>query len=165
MASPLKHGTGGVARSTQTVQPERQAREQSGKRFPAADAAGSPPPLDSLRALDWLNFLLAALLMGFGPFVGLHLAAQGWTPANVGLVLTVSGLVLLCHKRSRVAVSRLRRQQGHRGRRLARATAMLQRRVLMDSGACRSGRSGVATRHEGLAPGRDVCLERAPYRG
>ena len=50
------------------------------------------PPLGSLRALDWLNFLLAALLMGFGPFVGLHLAGQGWMPANVGLVLTVSGL-------------------------------------------------------------------------
>src|SRR5262245_64400833 len=92
MASPLKHGTGGVARSTQTVQPERRALEDSGKRFPATDATGTPPPLDSLRALDWLNFLLAALLMGFGPFVGLYLAAQGWMPANVGLVLSVSGL-------------------------------------------------------------------------
>jgi MFS family permease len=92
MASPLKHMSGGVAGSTQAVQPERRAREESGKRFAAADAAGTPPPLDSLRALDWLNVLLAALLMGFGPFVGLHLAAQGWMPANVGLVLTVSGL-------------------------------------------------------------------------
>jgi MFS family permease len=55
-------------------------------------SADTPPSAQSLRALDWLNFLLAALLMGFGPFVGLHLADQGWMPANVGLVLTVSGL-------------------------------------------------------------------------
>jgi len=53
---------------------------------------GTPPSAQSLRALDWLNFLLAALLMGFGPFVGLHLADRGWMPANVGLILTASGL-------------------------------------------------------------------------
>jgi MFS family permease len=73
------------------LQRERRVREES-QPFRTADAAGAAPPVDSLRALDWLNFLLAALLMGFGPFVGLHLAGQGWMPANVGLVLTVSGL-------------------------------------------------------------------------
>src|SRR5215813_15532708 len=58
----------------------------------SAQIALDTPPVDSLRALDWLNFLVAALLMGFGPFVGLYLADQGWMPANVGFVLTVSGL-------------------------------------------------------------------------
>ncbi|MFZ1102040.1 MAG: MFS transporter [Hyphomicrobiaceae bacterium] len=53
------------------------------------------PPVESLRALDWLNFFLAALLMGFGPFVALYLADRGWVPANVGLVLTVSALASL----------------------------------------------------------------------
>jgi MFS family permease len=67
-------------------------RKETGKGFQAADAAGEPVSGQSLRALDWLNFLLAALLMGFGPFVGLYLADQGWMPASVGLVLTVSGL-------------------------------------------------------------------------
>ncbi|HWE15764.1 MAG TPA: MFS transporter [Hyphomicrobiaceae bacterium] len=57
------------------------------------NATHTPPHAASLRALDWLNFFLAALLMGFGPFVGLYLAERGWVPANVGLILTVSGLV------------------------------------------------------------------------
>lgn len=49
-------------------------------------------PVESLHALDWLNFFLAALLTTFGPFVALYLAGRGWGPANIGLVLTVSGL-------------------------------------------------------------------------
>jgi MFS family permease len=49
-------------------------------------------PVESLRALDWLNFFLAALLVGFGPFVASSLSDRGWSPANIGLVLTVSGL-------------------------------------------------------------------------
>jgi MFS family permease len=92
MATLPSHVSGGIAATGRTVRRERGGREQSGDSFGAAEAAGTPSPLDSLRALDWLNFLLAALLMGFGPFVGLHLAGQGWMPANIGLVLTVSGL-------------------------------------------------------------------------
>jgi MFS family permease len=52
--------------------------------------AGSP--VESLKALDWLNFFLAALLTGFGPFVTVHLAENGWAPASIGAVLTISGL-------------------------------------------------------------------------
>jgi MFS family permease len=52
------------------------------------DAQG---PIESLRALDWLNFFLAALLMGLGPFLASSLADRGWTPANIGFVLTISG--------------------------------------------------------------------------
>jgi MFS family permease len=55
----------------------------------AQDAAS---PNASRYALDWVNFFLAALLMGFGPFVSVHLANRGWTPEGIGLVLTVSGL-------------------------------------------------------------------------
>ena len=50
-------------------------------------------PVDSLKALDWLNFFLAALLTGFGPFVAVHLAENGWAPASIGAILTISGLV------------------------------------------------------------------------
>jgi MFS family permease len=53
---------------------------------------GALPALQSLNALDWLNFFLAALLMGFGPFVVVNLADSGWMPVNIGLVLTASGL-------------------------------------------------------------------------
>lgn len=49
-------------------------------------------PPESLHALDWLNFFLAALLMGFGPFVTVYLAGRGWAPEDIGLVLTASGL-------------------------------------------------------------------------
>jgi MFS family permease len=48
-------------------------------------------PIESLRALDWLNFFLAALLMGLGPFLASSLSDRGWTPANIGFVLTISG--------------------------------------------------------------------------
>jgi MFS family permease len=47
---------------------------------------------ESLNALDWLNFFLAALLTGFGPFVAVYLADLGWASADVGFVLTVAGL-------------------------------------------------------------------------
>jgi MFS family permease len=49
-------------------------------------------PAESLNALDWLNFFLAALLAGFGPFVAVRLAENGWAPAGIGAVLTISGL-------------------------------------------------------------------------
>jgi MFS family permease len=50
------------------------------------------PPADSLRALDLLNFFLAALQSGFGPFIAVYLTGQGWTPADIGFVLTAGGL-------------------------------------------------------------------------
>jgi MFS family permease len=56
------------------------------------NAQDAQQSLESLRALDWLNFFLAALLMGFGPFVASSLSARGWAPANIGIVLTISGL-------------------------------------------------------------------------
>jgi MFS family permease len=30
--------------------------------------------------------------MGFGPFVAVHLAENGWAPASIGAILTISGL-------------------------------------------------------------------------
>ena len=58
----------------------------------AGDTQEAAPPLASLHGLDWLNFFLAALLTGFGPFVAVYLADRGWTPARIGFVLTASGL-------------------------------------------------------------------------
>jgi MFS family permease len=65
---------------------------ESGMLVRSSDIAHTPRPVASLHALDWLNFFLAALLTGFGPFVSLYLADRGWLPANIGLVFTVSGL-------------------------------------------------------------------------
>jgi MFS family permease len=47
----------------------------------------------SLRAVEWLNFFLADVQTGLGPFLAAYLAAGGWNPARVGYALTFGGLV------------------------------------------------------------------------
>jgi MFS family permease len=42
--------------------------------------------------LDWLNFFLADIQTGVGPFVAAYLAASHWNPEQVGIALTVGGL-------------------------------------------------------------------------
>jgi MFS family permease len=45
-----------------------------------------------LRGLDWLNFLLADVQTGVGPFLAIYLAAYGWNEERVGLALTIGGI-------------------------------------------------------------------------
>jgi MFS family permease len=52
----------------------------------------SPTLPRSLRALDWLNFFLADVQTGVGPFLAVYLAADHWNAQQVGLVLTCGGL-------------------------------------------------------------------------
>jgi MFS family permease len=69
----------------------------------AARATMRPPPSSgssstrdlarSLRAVEWLNFFLADVQTGLGPFLAAYLAANGWNPARVGYALTFGGLV------------------------------------------------------------------------
>ena len=47
----------------------------------------------SLRAVEWLNFFLADVQTGLGPFLAAYLAASGWNPGRVGFALTFGGLV------------------------------------------------------------------------
>ncbi|MDQ2710343.1 MAG: MFS transporter [Actinomycetota bacterium] len=48
----------------------------------------------SLRALNWVNFFLADVQAGLGPFLGVYLInKEGWNPANIGLILTLGGAV------------------------------------------------------------------------
>jgi MFS family permease len=47
----------------------------------------------SLRALEWLNFFVADVQTGLGPFLAAYLAASGWNPARLGMLLTVGGLM------------------------------------------------------------------------
>lgn len=58
----------------------------------ARDVHSGPSSIESLRALDWLNAFLAALLTGAGPFVAVNLSDRGWKPSSIGIVLTASGL-------------------------------------------------------------------------
>jgi MFS family permease len=46
----------------------------------------------SRRGLDWTNFFLADVQMGFGSFLAFYLADMGWSKQSVGLALTVGGL-------------------------------------------------------------------------
>ena len=44
--------------------------------------------------LDLINFLLADVRGGLGPYVGIFLLGQAyWDQASIGLVLTISGLI------------------------------------------------------------------------
>ncbi|HEX5509868.1 MAG TPA: MFS transporter [Pseudolabrys sp.] len=53
------------------------------------------PSQASARGLDWFVFFLADVQTGFGPFVAVYLTTQKWTQVEIGLVLSVSGLVAL----------------------------------------------------------------------
>ena len=46
-----------------------------------------------LRPVEWLNFFLADVQTGLGPFLAAYLAASGWNPGRVGYALTFGGLV------------------------------------------------------------------------
>jgi MFS family permease len=53
------------------------------------------PSARTLRGLDWLNFSLADVQTGVGPFLAIYLAGQAgdkWNPEQVGLALTVGGI-------------------------------------------------------------------------
>ncbi len=58
---------------------------------------GSPdhqrsPSRRTLLGLDWLNFLLADVQTGVGPFLAIYLAGYKWDEERVGLALTVGGI-------------------------------------------------------------------------
>jgi MFS family permease len=46
----------------------------------------------SLFALNALNFFMADVAGGLGPFLGVFLQAQHWSPAEIGVVMTIGGI-------------------------------------------------------------------------
>ncbi len=59
----------------------------------AGDGAyGSRASKRSLRGLDWLNFFLADVQSGVGPFLAIYLAGWGWNEQTIGIVLTGGGM-------------------------------------------------------------------------
>jgi MFS family permease len=47
----------------------------------------------SLRALDWLNFFMADVTTGIGPFLAIYLTAtRHWNPASVGIVVAAQSI-------------------------------------------------------------------------
>lgn len=50
----------------------------------------------SLHALDWLNFFLADVRAGVGPFLAVYLMGSlHWNPADIGIVMSMMGIASL----------------------------------------------------------------------
>jgi MFS family permease len=62
---------------------------------PGGQTPRPSPSRRSQRGLDWFVFFLADVQTGFGPFVAVYLTAEKWTQIDIGLVLTIGGLVAL----------------------------------------------------------------------
>jgi predicted MFS family arabinose efflux permease len=57
------------------------------------DKPSAHPSRRSLIGLDWFTFFLADVQTGFGPFVSVYLTGQKWTQGDIGLVLTIGGII------------------------------------------------------------------------
>jgi predicted MFS family arabinose efflux permease len=63
----------------------------------------------TLRGLDWLNFFLADVQTGVGPFLAIYLAGYKWNEERVGLALMVGGIAgILAQTPAGALVDRLR---------------------------------------------------------
>jgi MFS family permease len=47
------------------------------------------PSAGSRRGLDWLNFFVANVQTGFGPFIAVYLTSEAWTLRDIGNVLAI----------------------------------------------------------------------------
>ena len=63
--------------------------------MPPPAPPGAPPDRAGLRALDWLNFFVANLQTGFGPFIAVYLTTQKWTQGEIGVALSVGSAATL----------------------------------------------------------------------
>ncbi len=76
---------------------EYKARLVSGKHlvFPGQPNLPHVASKRSLSALSWMNFFLADMLTGFGPFVSLFLLTQNWTQGEIGLALSIGTIAAM----------------------------------------------------------------------
>src|SRR5882724_1506661 len=61
--------------------------------LPPAPGGKQKPSRESQRGLDWFIFFLADVQTGFGPFVAVYLTTQKWTQVEIGLVLSIGGVI------------------------------------------------------------------------
>src|SRR5258708_7116186 len=71
----------------------RRERQTGTAPEPVARKATATPSRQSLRGLDWFIFFLADVQTGFGPFIAVYLTTEKWTQAQIGLVLSIGGIV------------------------------------------------------------------------
>src|SRR5258707_15255037 len=66
------------------------------ERMPPEQSGEPPRPSPaSQRGLDWFIFFVADVQTGFGPFIAVYLTSQKWTQVDIGLVLSIGGIVSL----------------------------------------------------------------------
>jgi predicted MFS family arabinose efflux permease len=58
----------------------------------AKEEGTKAPSVRTLHGLDWLNFFLADVQTGVGPFLAIYLAGFGWNEQRVGIALTIGGI-------------------------------------------------------------------------
>jgi hypothetical protein len=58
----------------------------------AKEGRVSAPATRTLRGLDWLNFFLADVQTGVGPFLAIYLEGYRWNEQRVGIALTIGGI-------------------------------------------------------------------------
>ena len=78
---------------------------------PATPPASGPhePSRRTVLGLDWLNFFLADVQTGVGPFLAIYLAGYQWDEEQVGLALMVGGVAgILTQTPAGALVDRLR---------------------------------------------------------
>jgi predicted MFS family arabinose efflux permease len=75
-----------------TAAPTRLAARRSGPANAGENVKGSRASRASLRGLDWLNFFLADVQSGVGPFLAIYLAGSGWNEQTIGIALTGGGI-------------------------------------------------------------------------
>ena len=76
--------------------PGRSIRSENGSSLvsePVTRQAMATPSRQSLRGLDWFIFFLADVQTGFGPFIAVYLTTQKWTQGEIGLVLSIGGVI------------------------------------------------------------------------
>jgi MFS family permease len=61
--------------------------------LPAVSGEKPHPSKQSLRGLDWFIFFLADVQTGFGPFIAVYLTTEKWTQGQIGLVLSIGGVI------------------------------------------------------------------------
>lgn len=82
----------------------------------AASASARAPSARSLRGLDALNFFLADVRDGLGPYLAIYLLAvrgpdQGWNEATIGMVMTIAGIAgLIAQTPAGALIDRTRRK-------------------------------------------------------
>ncbi len=87
-------------------------RAASSRKAPTGGTAKEPSS-GALRGLDWLNFFLADVQTGVGPFLAIYLAGYGWNEERVGIALTVGGIAgILTQTPAGALVDRLRSKRG-----------------------------------------------------